>query len=121
MGLDAFLTAEIYFCGHASKGDYTKKTEGYDAGYWRKRHALHEHIRNVYGDEYADGSHIALPDRAMEELLELANEGVDLYEDDLTPEDKAEFQKEDTEIFTNAIAWLKEQKEGQWRSFIYTA
>jgi len=129
MGLDMFLTGEIYIPtdwnspenNHYEDG-YRLKARLYELGYWRKHPDLHGFIVENFADEGIDDCKpIYLGTDNMQTVItairkdQLPNtEGFFFGESLNNPEEKAHA----IEIFSKAIKWLEEDP---WRSVYYRA
>ncbi len=124
MGLDMYLTAEIYISGHPCDGSYRKKAEHFDAGYWRKHPDLHGFIVQ----EFADGEDNCQPiwldeDRIKQVMGAIKNRQLPKTTGFFFGESENDDAQiaEDLEIFQKALDWLKAEQPGEWRSIEYQA
>lgn len=95
-----------------------------DMGYWRKHPNLHGFIVNEFNKGLDDCQPIPLNTEDIEKILTA------IKEEKLPPttgfffgvSDLTEKQRQyDTEIFTKAMDWLKDNKVGEYRSVWYLA
>lgn len=124
MGLDMYLTAEIYFMGDRLDGSYRKKAECFDAGYWRKHPDLHGYIVQEFADGEDNCQPICLDKDRIEQIMDAVKKqelpkttGFFFGESD---NDAAQIE-EDLKIFQKALDWLAVERPGEWRSIEYQA
>jgi hypothetical protein len=124
MGLDMYLTAEIYFMGGGHTGSYRKKAERFDAGYWRKHPDLHGYIVENFANGEDNCQPIELDKDSIKQIMS-AIEGRQLPKTTGfffgESDNDATQIKNDLEIFRKALDWLDAQQQGEWRSIEYQA
>jgi len=131
MGLDMYLTGEIYIPTDWENPENNLYEDGYrvkgrylDLGYWRKHPDLHGFIVKTFAEGVDECQRIELSVRAMQQIIAA-------IEDDQLPKTSGFFfgesendddqKKEAIEIFTKAINWLDADQSQVWRSVIYQA
>lgn len=124
MGLDMYLTAEIYIMGDGCSGSYRKKAERFDAGYWRKHPDMHGFIVQEFADGQDNCQPIWLDADRIKQIMEAVRErqlpkttGFFFGESENDDEQIAE----DLEVFQKALDWLQAAQPGEWRSIEYQA
>jgi hypothetical protein len=126
MGLDMYLNGERYFMdGPATEGgEFRRKAEIYELGYWRKHPNLHGYMVQTFADGKDECQEIALDkDRLLEIIAAVrARElphtvGFFFGASDGSDEEAAN----DIAVFQSALAWLQVKEKGVWRSVSYRA
>jgi hypothetical protein len=126
MGLDMYLNGERYFteCPAAGAGEFRKKAEIYELGYWRKHPNLHGYIVQAFADGLDECQEIPLgEDRLLQIIHAIRNkelphtEGCFFGASDGTDEEA----KHDIAFFRNALEWLRKREGGVFRSVSYQA
>jgi hypothetical protein len=120
MGLDMYLTGDIYFTKRRRRGQ--RKAELYDLGYWRKHPNLHGFIVRTFADGEDDCQRIHLSVDDLRKII-AAVKARELPETTgffFGESDGTEW-REDVRIFTNAVDWLETEQPNQWRSVYYQA
>jgi hypothetical protein len=121
MGLDMYLTGEIYY-HRRERHRGEKKGELFDLGYWRKHPNLHGFIV----ENFAHGDDNCQPiDLEADDLARI----VEAVKADDLPHTTGFFfgtsdgseKATDLEIFQNAIAWLNDEADAECRSISYRA
>ena len=129
MGLDMYLTGEVFFTydhpNRTKKPHAIKQTE-YDLGYWRKHPNLHGYIVDNFADGEDKCQRIDLTEEQLEQLIKACEgDGSDFKTttgfffgaSDDTPEERAQ----DAKIFKDALKWLRKGQKGVWKSVAYQA
>lgn len=122
MGLDMYLHAEKYYHGKAAEGAWKKKSERYDAGYWRKHPNLHGYIVQEFAEGVDECQEIELSADNIRQIIKASKENALPYTTgfffgESTPKRNAE----GIAFFEKALEWLETEEEGVWRSIIYRA
>lgn len=121
MGLDMYLTGEAYFPnGDRKRG--AVKAHLYDLGHWRKHPNLHGYIVRHFADGEDDCREIALGAGDLEQILGAVRRR------QLPPTDGLFFgasdgreRELDIRVLSEALAWLRAEPPGEWRSVSYRA
>jgi hypothetical protein len=124
MGLDMYLTAEVYLMDGPYTGSYRKKAERFDAGYWRKHPDLHGYIVQQFADGEDNCQPIVLNEDRIGQIMDTIKKralpkitGFFFGESENDDDQIAE----DLEIFQKALDWLVAAQPGEWRSIEYQA
>lgn len=129
MGLDMYLEGEKYILTDWKNAQDVLREDGYQItsqtlrlGYWRKHPNLHGYIVNTFAEGIDNCQPIDLSDADIETII-------DAVARDALPHTEGFFfgvtdgsEKEETiRIFTAALAWLRAQDAGAFRSVRYKA
>lgn len=121
MGLDMYLTGEIYFWNWQRKRG-EKKADLIDLGYWRKHPNLHGFIVENFADGIDDCRPIYLDTDHIREIM-------DAVEANKLPptvgfffgESDGSEKEQDLAIFREALQWLEAESSDFSRSVYYQA
>jgi hypothetical protein len=125
MGLDMYLNGERYFIDRPAKeeGEFERKAEIYELGYWRKHPNLHGYIVQTFADGKDECQEIGLDEDRLKQIMaaiharELPHTvGFFFGVSDGTDEEAAN----DIAIFQAAL-WVRVKEKGVWRSVSYRA
>lgn len=134
MGLDMYLTGEIFFTEYPANGKEVVNIEfdgmrlksgEVELGYWRKQPDLHGFIVENFAEGVDDCRSIFLGTECLGTIIEAIKtdklpltDGFFFGENDNSEEAK----KRDIKIFEDALEWLeKETKYSAWKSITYRA
>jgi hypothetical protein len=129
MGLDMYLEGEKYFWTDWKNPQNVLREDGYEIksrtlrlGYWRKHPDLHGYIVNTFAGGVDNCEAIALEDTAIEKIIDA------VARDDLPHTEGFFFgatdgtEKDETLLILNAaLAWLRAEDAGAFRSVYYRA
>lgn len=125
MGLDMYLSGEIYFFRLTEEQRKTQPVEHiYRLGYWRKHPDLHGYIVEKFANGEDDCRKIELSACNVRQIIEAIRrsklphtEGFFFGE---SANDEAQ-KAEDIGILENALLWLDAEDDGTYRSIAYQA
>jgi hypothetical protein len=121
MGLDMYLTGEIFFMKPRRRGQLKVKLS-YDLGYWRKHPNLHGYIVQTFadGDDSCQQIHLSADDLRKIIAAVKAKELPETTGFFFGQSDGTEW-RDDVRIFRNAVDWLETEEANQRRSVYYQA
>jgi hypothetical protein len=126
MGLDMYLNGERYFMDRPARegGEFTKKSEIYELGYWRKHPNLHGYIVENFADGKDECQEIPLDEEGLLQIMaairakELPHTvGFFFGVSDGTDEEA----EHDISVFQAALDWLRGKERGIIRMVSYCA
>jgi len=131
MGLDMFLEGEKHLPRDFNDPEKNVKEDGFrlvskklDLAYWRKHPNLHGFIVQKFNNGEDDCRPILLSEEDIQQIIDaIRNESLPHTEGFFFgASDQSEDQKkEDIEIFTKAVEWLRRSKDGEFRNVWYIA
>lgn len=124
MGLDMYLTAEVYHqravCVDIDDKPYGLKIEQFHAGYWRKHPNLHGFIVKAFANDMDNCQCIYLTEENLEEIIrsikekELPHtEGFFFGQSDGSEDEESIF------IFEKVLAWLREEPAPDTSRYVF--
>jgi hypothetical protein len=133
MGLDQYLKGRKFFFSQQREKDeegYEIESQDVTLGYWRKHANLHGYIVNEFADGRDECQEIELDLEKINQLLEVVKNPTQMptttgffFGESLNDDEQI---KDDTEIFSRAVAFLTAPTvmggdKSVWRSVIYRA
>ncbi len=124
MGLDMYLNGERYFIDRSGgeEGQFPKKSETYELGYWRKHPNLHGYIMQTFADGRDECQEIPLDEDRLLEIIDAIRakelphtDGFFFGASDGSDEEAAN----DVLILQSALEWLRVKEDGIWRVVTY--
>lgn len=126
MGLDMYLTGEIYITSdwnnprnNITEEGYRLKGKLFDLGYWRKHPDLHGFIVTTFADGVDDCQRIHLGPESTKEIILAIKQDRLPHTDGFffgSSENDSEQKAEAIEIFSKALNW---QQTDEWARSIY--
>lgn len=129
MGLDMYLTGEKYFFTCPSDDARIPREDGFEVrnhilrlGYWRKHPNLHGYIVNTFADGVDNCESVFLDEHGIEDIIAaITAETLPYTEGFFFGATDGTEKGEDLRIFTAALAWLRAEEQGVWKSVHYRA
>jgi hypothetical protein len=122
MGLDMYLNGERFFMERPFTREHQLKAEIYQLGYWRKHPNLHGFIVETFAAGVDECQPIGLNAADLETIMQ-AVKGKELPPTGgffFGASDGTEVE-DDLRILSAALAWLRAEDKGVWRSVTYQA
>lgn len=129
MGLDMYLQGRKSSRTPENEDGYEVSHKILELGYWRKHADLHGFIILTFAEGVDECQEIYLERGCIEKIINAINndllphtEGFFFGESLKKGDEEYEEQKqEDIKIFTDALNWLKDEKNGEYRCIFYQA
>ena len=131
MGLDMFLYGKKFLWTNwehpelnVTEDGFTLQEKTLQIGYWRKHPNLHGFIVQTFAKGVDECQEIELSDSDLEQILKAVKtpkKSLPTTGGFFFGSSNGSEKKEDIEILTKAIAWLKEEEDGVVRSIVYQA